>query len=523
MSKKRNLFVPILILAALFSIILILIVTKLIYDKQINAKSTSVSEDVVKAMKIGWNLGNTLDSSSNKEYTQDMKNQFKDKYQLVGTYATQPYTAWDASEATYFSTDKSTGELKWKISKLNSPLDKSCGKFAFQIINNNIDTTEEPVKFTVTKAEFTTKSGQVIKLPDMLGSRSMALKNHVTDYVVEDLRNIPQLSTTSDVIGGTLAITVKIDSYPSVKGDTLTKEVYYETLSGNPVTTKDMIDEVKKEGFGAVRIPVTYFNHIDVDGKIDKEWLNRLGEVVNYVLKDNMYCIINIHHDTGQNGWLKADKSTFDNESIKYKELWTQIAEYFKDYNDKLLFEGYNEILDQENHWANASDESYEAANKLNQIFVETVRGTEGNNKTRFLVVNTYAAGSNKEILKNFKVPSDSVEKHLIAEVHFYGTGKEETKTVIENLNQYLVSTGVPVIIGEFGTTFEKDESERIITETNLITMAKKYNITCFRWDDGNYEQKIGSKSKFAVFDRYELKLYYPDLVNALVKASENK
>ena len=38
---------------------------------------------------------------------------------------------------------------------------------------------------------------------------------------------------------------------------------YYETLWGNPITTKQMIDAVKEAGFKAVRVPVTWYDHVD--------------------------------------------------------------------------------------------------------------------------------------------------------------------------------------------------------------------------------------------------------------------
>ena len=83
-----------------------------------------------------------------------------------------------------------------------------------------------------------------------------------------------------------------------------------ETAWGNPATTKAMIDMVKDSGVKTVRVPVTWYEHMDPNTyKIDDVWMNRVEEIVNYVLEDDMYCIINVHHDTGEKSWLKAQHS----------------------------------------------------------------------------------------------------------------------------------------------------------------------------------------------------------------------
>ena len=95
-----------------------------------------------------------------------------------------------------------------------------------------------------------------------------------------------------------------LDSINGSKGNSVKGT---ETCWGNPVTTRRMIDMVAEAGFKTVRVPVTYFGNSDWDANIDKEWLDRVQEIVDYVLDDNMYCIINIHHDTGKGAWISPD------------------------------------------------------------------------------------------------------------------------------------------------------------------------------------------------------------------------
>lgn len=307
----------------------------------------------------------------------------------------------------------------------------------------------------------------------------------------------------------------------SLNPSNITKEAYYETLGGNPLTTKAMIDKVKAAGFGAVRIPVTYYNHMDSQGNIDDAWLQRVATIANYVLADDMYCIIDMHHDTGADGWLKADDSTYSVTSAKFKNVWKQIATYFKNYNNKLLFEGYNEILNTSNQWTGAGASSYATANKLNQLFVDTVRSTGGNNDSRYLIVSTYAANAEDDAVNSFELPKDKVHNSLIVDVHYYGTSQSGIDSVLNRLNSHFTSKGIPVIIGEFATKHTEAESTRISVGNYIIANAKKHNIACFWWDDGNYKNKAGAQCDYALLDRVSLNWYSPNLVQGIISASK--
>lgn len=164
----------------------------------------------------------------------------------------------------------------------------------------------------------------------------------------------------------------------------------YETAWGNPVTTKKLITAVKTAGFNAVRVPVTWAEHIDDSGSINSEWLGRVQEVVDYVISQDMYCIINVHHDAGADGWLEASSDCYKSSSDKFAGLWRNIAERFKNYGAKLIFESFNEMLDKNNSWSDArSDDAYKAVNDFNALFVKTVRATGGKKRT----AQSYASG----------------------------------------------------------------------------------------------------------------------------------
>lgn len=265
-----------------------------------------------------------------------------------------------------------------------------------------------------------------------------------------------------------------LDSFGTGIGNNLSSEKY-ETAWGQPVTKPELLAFMKREGFNAIRVPVTWWQHLDAADNIDESWMSRVQEVVDYVVNNHMYCILNVHHDTGSGPatehWLRADLDNFDQMNARFVKIWQQIATRFRDYDQRLLFEGYNEMLDDDNTWTNAKQySSYTAVNQFAQNFVNTVRATGGNNATRNLIVNTYSA-SYWEGLAPFAVPTDNVSGHLIAEIHSYdpynwlkttnanwGTAQSNAiKTMFTRLNDKFVSKGIPVIIGECGILGEND------------------------------------------------------------------
>ena len=258
-----------------------------------------------------------------------------------------------------------------------------------------------------------------------------------------------------------------------------------ENCWGQATTKPELIKMMKEAGFGAIRVPITWYNHMDKDGNVSKEWMKRVHEVVDYVIDQGLYCIINVHHDTGAesdefNSWIKADEDNYNSNKSRYENLWKQIATEFKDYDQKLLFESYNEMLDKISSWCFASfkatgqyDEAiatsaYKGINAYAQSFVTTVRATGGNNASRNLIVNTYGAccGSGtwnthlKDPLSQLTIPTDNVEGHIAVEVHDYPNiengisgAKSEFDDMIKAWDTNILSKGIPMILGEWGTS----------------------------------------------------------------------
>lgn len=290
---------------------------------------------------------------------------------------------------------------------------------------------------------------------------------------------------------------------------------YYETLWGNPETTQAMIHAVKEAGFNAVRIPVTYYNHIDSDGKIDEEWLSRIAEVVTYALNEDMYVIINVHHDTGDGSEkpIQADLADIDEYKSYAQLLWKQIAMYFREYDSRLMFEGFNETLDMsaQNPWY-GNEDSWRAMNILNQSFVDVVRATGGKNRTRNLIVNTYGSQTTSGPLNHFEVPKDKVYGHIIVGAHTYVSSEKDIKNFMGTLFSRFAGKGIPVLVGEFGTPYWAEQKTRVNSAINFMNYGNMYGIKCFWWDDGG---------NYGLLDRKTLRWKYPQIVNGMMMAIE--
>ena len=314
----------------------------------------------------------------------------------------------------------------------------------------------------------------------------------------------------------------------------------YETAWGNPEVTPELIRTIKEAGFGTVRVPVTWDHHIGPapDYEIQPAWLDRVREVVDTVLSSGMYCIINVHHDTGTHGWLHASAQVVEEESAKFKALWHQIAECFRDYNDHLIFEGFNEMLDEHNNWvyprtATARD----AINHFNQLFVDTVRATGGDNASRVLIVSPYGSANDRSALEDLVIPHDSAEHALVVQVHYYSPisycfdrdGDENTQTVwtenggrealltaMRGVSELFTGRGIPAVMGEFAASHKGNEADRAEWTKFVVDTCAENGVRCIWWDNGGRVTTVADYGIMGLLDRYELEWLFPQVVEVL-------
>lgn len=308
-----------------------------------------------------------------------------------------------------------------------------------------------------------------------------------------------------------------------------TKSISDETAWGNPQTTKEMIDFVKQSGFNVLRVPVSWQDHISGDDyQIDSEWMNRVQEIVNYGIDNDMYVILNTHHED----WYIPKSENADAAKEELTAVWSQISERFKGYDEHLIFEGLNEprLKGDLDEWTGTND-SRKIVSEYANTFVETVRNSGGNNKDRCLMITPYAASSMKENMSSLEIPQN--DDKIIVSIHAYlpysfaldtkGTDKfDESDMSIDNvfkdIDEVFLQKGIPVIIGEFGSV-NKDQNtaERVKCVNKYLTTAKQYGVPCIWWDNG---ARFGDGENFGLLERDPVMpgWYYQDIIDEIMK-----
>lgn len=323
-------------------------------------------------------------------------------------------------------------------------------------------------------------------------------------------------------------------------GNTL-EAICDENAWGAGKTSQKLIDSVKAAGFNTVRIPVSWFCHSDtISNKINKKWIARVKEVVDYCIKDDLYVIINMHWDKG---WLENRINAANQEEVNKRQYiyWTQIAKYFKNYDEHLLFAGANEP-----NAANAAQ--LDILMSYYQTFVDAVRATGGNNASRTIIVQGPETNIEKTLDLMNNLPKDKIQDRMMVEVHyytpfqfclmekeaswgkpFYYWGKDNhSETDVEHnstwgeeamvdklfgdLKTKYVDKGIPVILGEFGAYKRKlsAPSDQALNERSVeffgkyvVKSALENGIIPYYWDTPN---NLFNRDSGQVLDRGVLK-----------------
>lgn len=303
-------------------------------------------------------------------------------------------------------------------------------------------------------------------------------------------------------------------------GNTL-EAICDENAWGAGKTSQKLIDSVKAAGFNTVRIPVSWFCHSDtISSEINKKWMSRVKEVVDYCVKDDLYVILNMHWDKG---WLENRINAKNQVEVNKRQFayWTQIAKYFKNYDEHLLFAGTNE--------PNAKDAKQMAVLlSYHQTFVDAVRATGGNNASRTLIVQGPETNFEKTLDLMNTLPNDKIKDRLMVEIHyytpfqfclmekdadwgkmFYYWGKNNhSKTDLERnttwgeeelvdklfseIKTKFTDKGIPVILGEFGAYKRKlsSPSDQALSDLSveyfgkyIVKSALENGIVPYYWD----------------------------------------
>ncbi|MBR5647257.1 MAG: glycoside hydrolase family 5 protein [Treponema sp.] len=325
-----------------------------------------------------------------------------------------------------------------------------------------------------------------------------------------------------------------------------------ETSWGMPLTTKQMIDGLAKSKIKTIRIPVSWSRHI-IDDKytIDPQWMKRVKQIVDWAISNDMYVILNCHHDNKsalepvQYGEGYCPSSVSFEESMKFlQNIWAQIAFAFNDgYDEHLIFELLNEPRLKDTKWEwyfDPWDKDCKDANncltKFNQALVYLIRKSGGNNQKRKILITGLAASLNSIIADQFVIPKDDEPGKIMISVHMYSpysfamenpgktefteTMQQELTVSFNRLEKKFISKGYPVIIGEYGATNKNNLKQRVNWFKFFVSAAKEKGIPCCLWDNGIYRVTNNDFSeRYGFYSRKTQKWYFPEILDAIIES----
>ena len=295
-------------------------------------------------------------------------------------------------------------------------------------------------------------------------------------------------------------------------GNTLENTTSWETGWGNPPITKEFVESLARLGFKTVRLPVAWDTYAE-DGRILPDKLDRVGEVVDWITGAGMFCVLNIHWD---GGWIDSgaqDKfpdthATFSREAEKkFRAYWEQIATHFAGKGEKLLFEALNE----ETNFANEGSvqKAYVTLTRVNQLFLDTVRKTGGNNAQRLLIVAGYSTDIVKTCNHAYQLPKDTVAGRLFISVHYYTpwqfcgltedadwgkmmptwgspTDLAQLAQLFDTMKEFCTKHDLPAFIGEFNASDKKESASRARWMSAVANAAVSRRMIPVLWDTGH-------------------------------------
>ena len=333
------------------------------------------------------------------------------------------------------------------------------------------------------------------------------------------------------------------NTFDAYNGYTLhVQGIEMETSWVGAKTSKKLIAAIQEAGFNTIRIPVSWHNHVDENDVIDQEWMDRVRQVAGWALDLGMYVIVNVHHDNDYH-YFYPDEKHYERSAAYLSAVWTQMAEAFRDCDEHLILESMNEPrlvgTGYEWNWNKNSAECRQAAeciNRLNQLFVDIVRASGGNNATRYLSVPAYCGAPWNAADQAFQLPEDPADNRIIVEAHAYtpynfalNTGSSDRTFDLErekskqyeitgfltSLYDRFVKNGIPVMMDEFGA-LDKDGNlqARVNFAAFYVAAASARGITCVWWDNHNF---TGGGERFGLIRRGTMTWAYPDIALAIM------
>ncbi len=294
-------------------------------------------------------------------------------------------------------------------------------------------------------------------------------------------------------------------------GNTLENTTHWETGWGNPPITREYVQSLARLGFKTVRLPVAWDTYAE-NGRIPPDKLQRVSEVVQWITDAGMFCVINIHWD---GGWIDSGVkerfqktyATFSPEAEqKFRSYWEQIAHFFAGKNEKLVFEALNEETNFTNE--GSTQKAYATLTRVNQLFIDTVRKTGGNNASRLLIITGYSTDFAKTCSEHYALPKDTIAGRLFISVHYYTPwqfcgleqdadwGKviltwgseqdvKQMNDLFDMMAGFCARHDIPAFVGEFNVVSKREPASRIRWTSAVANAAISRRMVPVLWDTG--------------------------------------
>jgi endoglucanase len=294
-------------------------------------------------------------------------------------------------------------------------------------------------------------------------------------------------------------------------GNTLENTTTWETGWGNPLITKDYVASLARLGYKTVRLPVAWDTYAE-NGRILPDKFRRVAEVVSWITEAGMFCVLNIHWD---GGWIDSGAkerfpityATFSPEAEKkFRSYWEQISTFFAGKNERLVFEGLNEETNFTNE--GSTQKAYATLTRVNQLFIDTVRKTGGNNPKRLLIVAGYSTDITKTCASGYVLPKDTLPRRLFISVHYYTPyqfcgltedadwGKmmstwgsaddvKELEKLFDMMSGFCARNDIPAFIGEYGVATTKEPASRVRWMSAVANASIARKMVPVLWDTG--------------------------------------
>lgn len=261
---------------------------------------------------------------------------------------------------------------------------------------------------------------------------------------------------------------------------------------------------VASEGFDHVRLPITFASHLDADGSINADYLEAVDQAVIAALSNGLTVVIDLHHYTDLKINFEANKENF-------YSIWEQLAEHYKNYPNRVIFE----LLNEPSYVEGAADAMTAASlNKIQLAAVEKIRAIDPDRAIALAVFDNNSA----LCLADLELPADT--SNLIVSVHNYdhyafthqgidgSAGRLDytesgSKALIldrlETANRFSQENNIPVWISEFGVYLGGLTADGVFTTDDVTAYYSDFTTACDGYGIGwcVWEYNVG----FGVFN----------------------